>query len=101
MWTVIVSPSAETVARVTPPPSCCPQPRAPARRARSAAAGPRRRASVHRPARLPDDDDGVANYREYLATYEELNALTDRELADLGLSRLNVREVAREAIYGN
>ena len=51
MWTVIVSPSAETVARVTPPPSCCPPLRAPARRARSAAAGPRRRASARRRAR--------------------------------------------------
>jgi hypothetical protein len=39
MWTLIVSPSAEIVARFTPPPSCCPQPRASARRARSAAAG--------------------------------------------------------------
>ena len=42
-----------------------------------------------------------ADHREYLATYEELNALSDRELADLGLSRLNVRDVAREAVYGN
>jgi len=51
MWTVIVSPSAETVARVTPRPSCCRPPPAPARRARSAAAGPRRRATARRPAR--------------------------------------------------
>ena len=42
-----------------------------------------------------------ADYREYLATYNELNALSDRELADIGLSRLNVRDVAREAVYGN
>ena len=35
--------------------------------------------------------------RKYLATYDELNALDDRELADIGLSRLNVRDVAREA----
>jgi uncharacterized protein YjiS (DUF1127 family) len=42
-----------------------------------------------------------ADYREYLATYGELNALSDRELADIGLSRLNVGDVAREAVYGN
>jgi len=40
-----------------------------------------------------------AEYRAYLATYDELNALNDRELADIGLSRLNVRDVAREAVY--
>ena len=43
----------------------------------------------------------IADQRAYLATYEELNALSDRALADLGLSRLNVRDVAREAVYGN
>ena len=43
----------------------------------------------------------IADQRAYLATYGELNALTDRDLADLGLSRLNVRDVAREAVYGN
>ena len=42
-----------------------------------------------------------ADYRRYLATYDELNALSDRELADIGLSRLNVRDVARQAVYGN
>jgi uncharacterized protein YjiS (DUF1127 family) len=42
-----------------------------------------------------------ADYRKYLVTFDELNALTDRELADLGLSRLNVRDVARSAVYGS
>jgi uncharacterized protein YjiS (DUF1127 family) len=42
-----------------------------------------------------------ADHRRYLAIYDELNALSDRELADIGLSRSSVREVAREAIYGN
>ena len=51
MWTVIVSLSADTVARVTPRPSCYPQPHAPAPRARSAATGPRRRLSARRLAR--------------------------------------------------
>jgi len=42
-----------------------------------------------------------AHHRKYLATYDELNALSDRGLADLGLSRLDVRDVAQEAVYGN
>ena len=42
-----------------------------------------------------------ADQRKYLATYDELNALSDYELADLNLSRLNVSEVAREAVYAN
>ena len=40
------------------------------------------------------------DFRSYIATFEELNALTDRELADLGISRLSVRDVARQAVYG-
>ena len=35
-----------------------------------------------------------------LATTGELNALSHRELADLGLSRLSVEDVARQAVYG-
>ena len=40
------------------------------------------------------------DHRKYLATYDELNSLNDRELADLNLSRLNIRDIAREAVYG-
>ena len=42
-----------------------------------------------------------AEYRAYLATYDELNALSDRELADLDLSRLDVRNIARDSVYGS
>ena len=42
-----------------------------------------------------------ADHRKYLGTYDELNALSDRELSDIGLSRMNVREVAREAVYAS
>ena len=42
-----------------------------------------------------------ADHRKYQATYDELNALSDHGLADLGLSRLNIRDVAHEAVYGN
>ncbi len=36
-------------------------------------------------------------YRIYRETYNELNALSDRELADLGLSRSMIRRLAIEA----
>lgn len=38
--------------------------------------------------------------RVYLRTVAELNSLTDRELADLGISRLGIADIAREAAYG-
>ncbi|WP_128515740.1 DUF1127 domain-containing protein [Tabrizicola thermarum] len=42
----------------------------------------------------------IAQRRVYAQTVAELNALTDRELADLGISRLRIAEIAREAAYG-
>ena len=36
----------------------------------------------------------------YDRTVRELNALTNRELADLGISRLNIQDVARAAAFG-
>ena len=42
----------------------------------------------------------LADYRLYRQTLDELDALSDRELADLGLSRLQVRDVAYESVYG-
>ncbi|MEY4696118.1 MAG: hypothetical protein RIT14_546 [Pseudomonadota bacterium] len=36
----------------------------------------------------------------YAQTVRELNVLTDRELADLGISRSAISSVAREAAYG-
>ena len=41
----------------------------------------------------------LADYRAYRALHNELDALTDRDLADIGLSRLTVRDTARAA-YG-
>jgi uncharacterized protein YjiS (DUF1127 family) len=38
--------------------------------------------------------------RVYARTVAELNSLTDRELSDLGISRLGIAEIAREAAYG-
>lgn len=42
----------------------------------------------------------IAQRRTYQRTVAELNALTDRELADLGISRISIPEIAREAAYG-
>jgi uncharacterized protein YjiS (DUF1127 family) len=48
--------------------------------------------------------DGVATAlqqrRIYTRTVAELNALSDRELGDLGISRLSIPEIAHEAAYG-
>jgi uncharacterized protein YjiS (DUF1127 family) len=41
-----------------------------------------------------------AQHRSYMDTRAELQALTDRELADIGISRLQIRDIARDAIYG-
>ena len=42
----------------------------------------------------------LARRAVYLQTVRELDALTDRELADLGLSLLEIPTLAREAAYG-
>jgi uncharacterized protein YjiS (DUF1127 family) len=41
------------------------------------------------------------NYRAYRATVAELEQLTERELADLGLTRGEIEPTARLAVYGN
>lgn len=43
----------------------------------------------------------MARRRIYSQTINELRALTDRELTDLGISRSAIVEVARAAAYGN
>lgn len=45
--------------------------------------------------------DIIERRRVYNETIFELNTLTDRDLADLGLSRASIPEVAREAAYAN
>ncbi|UZD91724.1 DUF1127 domain-containing protein [Cognatishimia activa] len=39
-------------------------------------------------------------YRAYRRTVKELSELSNRELADLGLSRSGIRGTAIEAVYG-
>ena len=42
----------------------------------------------------------IARRRLYAVTLAELSQLNDRELSDLGISRLSISQVAREAAYG-
>lgn len=60
-----------------------------------------------RPAPLRRLRDGVAalvaafaQAQQYRRTYDELSRLSDRELADLGMNRGNLRSVAYQAVYG-
>ena len=41
-----------------------------------------------------------AEHRRYRATFAELEALSDRDLADMGLVRADIRAIARESVYG-
>lgn len=43
--------------------------------------------------------DLIARRRVFNQTLFELNQLSDRDLSDLGLSRANIADVAREAAY--
>lgn len=43
--------------------------------------------------------DGWTKHRQFRSTVEELNSLTDRELRDLGISRYQITEIARSAVY--
>lgn len=36
----------------------------------------------------------------YIATYKELNALTYRDLEDLGMNRYDLRDIAQAHVYG-
>ena len=42
----------------------------------------------------------IQQRRIYDRTVTELNALSDRDLTDLGISRLGIADIAREAAYG-
>jgi uncharacterized protein YjiS (DUF1127 family) len=41
--------------------------------------------------------DRIAKYKRYNRTVKELMFLSDRELTDLGISRSDIRRIAREA----
>ena len=49
---------------------------------------------------IDDIRQAFALHHQYRTILGELDAMTDRELADLNLSRASIRDVAREAVYG-
>jgi uncharacterized protein YjiS (DUF1127 family) len=60
-----------------------------------------RKGLVDRLVALKDDvSTALQQRRVYARTVAELNALTERELADLGISRLSIPAIAHEAAYG-
>lgn len=44
--------------------------------------------------------DRYAKYSTYKATLNELAALTDRDLTDLGINRSMIQSIATQAAYG-
>ncbi len=40
----------------------------------------------------------ISNWQRYSRTVSELNALSTRELSDLGISRADIQRIAREAV---
>jgi uncharacterized protein YjiS (DUF1127 family) len=52
-------------------------------------------------ARIAEFKNHLATRAMYRATVNELDALSDRELADLGISRGSIRHMAQVAAYGN
>ena len=62
------------------------------------------RAALARPSLIGDVVEALRNAvmrrKLYTRTLDELRSLSDRDLADLGLSRAMIAEVAREAAYG-
>lgn len=51
-------------------------------------------------AAVADLKDGLRRRRIYKQTVRELNGLTSRELADLGIHRAMITRIALEAAYG-
>jgi uncharacterized protein YjiS (DUF1127 family) len=41
------------------------------------------------------------NHAAYMATYKELNSLSNKELHDLGIDRSDIERVSRESIYSD
>lgn len=49
---------------------------------------------------LGSGKESAARRRLYLKTLHQLERMTDRDLADINISRLQIRDVAYEAAYG-
>ena len=44
--------------------------------------------------------DRLARRKVYMTTHDELSALSNRDLADLGIARSEIKYLAHEAAYG-
>ncbi|MFY0311925.1 DUF1127 domain-containing protein [Leisingera sp. D0M16] len=44
--------------------------------------------------------DSWAKAREFQRTYNELDALSDHELADIGVRRSDIADIAQQHVYG-
>ncbi len=42
----------------------------------------------------------LSDYRHYSSTVAELQLLSDRELADLGIHRSSISDIAHKSVYG-
>lgn len=42
--------------------------------------------------------EAIKRYRKYRKTVSELERLTDRDLSDLGISRCDIRHIARQSV---
>jgi uncharacterized protein YjiS (DUF1127 family) len=49
---------------------------------------------------LPRLRRSLADWQLYRITLTELERLTERDLADLGISRYDIPRIARETVYG-
>jgi uncharacterized protein YjiS (DUF1127 family) len=61
--------------------------------------------TTHRASSVPEAwierlADAWRRYRGYTSMLAELQSLSDRELADVGIARFAIRDVAHEAAYG-
>jgi uncharacterized protein YjiS (DUF1127 family) len=45
-------------------------------------------------------EDERQRRRIYAATFQELASLSDRDLTDIGISRLQIGDIAQDAAYG-
>lgn len=51
--------------------------------------------------KIAEVKESLARRAEYRAVYNQLAAMTDRDLADIGISRGMIEDVAHQAAYKN
>lgn len=58
-------------------------------------------AGATKPGILARLQQALADHRAYRAIHDELAAFSDRDLADIGLTRQTIRDAARAAVTGS